>query len=60
MNLNNFETEINPTILQRGINYFNDQLVEDLEETEPGVWEAIIAGTDIYDIEVEVKQTNHS
>ncbi len=54
MNLDNFETEINPTILKRGINYFDDNLVEDLEETEPGVWAAIIAGSDIYDIDVVV------
>jgi hypothetical protein len=58
MDLDSFETEINPTILVRGINYFNDNLVEGLEETDTGVWEAIIAGTDIYDIEVAVnKQT---
>ena len=59
MNLNNFESEINPTIMMRGKNYFNKGLVEDLEETYAGLWEATIEGTEIYEVEVMVDSPNH-
>ena len=38
MQLDNFETEINPTIMKRGRNYFHDGLIENLEETQAGLW----------------------
>ncbi len=52
MKLDNFETEINPTILKRGIKYFDNHHVEGLAETISGVWKAEISGTEIYDVEV--------
>ena len=59
MNLDNFESEINPTIMKRGKNYFNQGLVEDLEETHAGLWKATIEGTEIYEVEVMVDSPNH-
>ena len=59
MNLDNFESEINPTIMMRGKNYFNKGLLEDLEETHAGFWEATIEGTEIYEVEVMVDSPNH-
>ena len=59
MNLDNFESEINPTIMMRGKNYFNEGLVEDLEETHAGLWKATIEGTEIYEVEVMLDGSNH-
>lgn len=60
MQLDNFESEINPTIMTRGKNYYNNGLVEDLEETHAGLWEASIEGTEIYEVEVMVDGANYN
>lgn len=53
--LNNFKNQIEPTILQRGRQYFNQHFVIDLEEIEDGRWQTQVEGTEIYI--VEIKQT---
>jgi hypothetical protein len=52
MNLSNFETEINPVIMGRGVIYFVDGLVDELEEAQTGFWQATIEGTELYDVEI--------
>ena len=42
-------------IFQRGEDYYEDGLVEELDETAPGTWCAVVAGTMDYETEVCVK-----
>ena len=55
MRLDDFENEISPVIFRRGDDYYEDGLVEELEETAPGIWCAVVAGTMDYETEVCVK-----
>lgn len=55
MRLDDFENEISPVIFQRGEDYYEDGLVEELDETAPGIWCAVVAGTMDYETEVCVK-----
>lgn len=54
MNLQNFQQEISPLILQRGKEYFNEGAVSILEEDENGIWCAEVEGSEIYSVEVEL------
>ncbi len=56
MNLDNFETKINPTIMARGVNYFNNALVEDLEELDTGFWQAMVEGSYLYEIDITLNK----
>ena len=55
MRLDDFENEISPVIFRRGNDYYEDGLVEELEETAPGTWCAVVAGTMDYETEVRIK-----
>lgn len=55
MRLDDFENEISPVIFRRGDDYYEDGLVEELEETAPGTWCAVVAGTMDYETEVRIK-----
>lgn len=52
MKLNNLETSVDRTILQRGQGY--TAFVLDLEETEPEFWQAYVEGTETYDVEIQL------
>jgi uncharacterized Zn finger protein len=54
MNLKNFQQQINPTILQRGKVYYDDGLVDLLDQDEEGVWQAEVEGSEVYQVEVEL------
>lgn len=53
--LSNFENIIDPTILKRGFNYFNNGAISDFTEISIGVYDAIISGTEEYTVNLEVK-----
>lgn len=53
--LNNFESQVPEKILSRGFDYFNDEAVNDLAETEKGVWQAVVSGSGDYDVSVELQ-----
>ena len=55
LTLQNFDKQVNPTILQRGKQYYSNKNVGSIEETGNGVWSAEVEGTEIYHIEVTVK-----
>ena len=55
MRLDDFENGISPVIFRRGDDYYEDGLVEELEETAPGTWCAVVAGTMDYETEVRIK-----
>lgn len=54
MHLFDFEKEVNPVILKRGEEYFDQQAVDDLEETFKGEWSATVHGNDDYSVQVKL------
>ncbi len=54
MYLSDFEKEVNPVILKRGEEYFDQQAVDDLEETFKGEWSATVHGNDDYSVKVKL------
>ncbi len=48
--INNFESAIPQKILARGQDYFDSGAVYELEELEPGVWQAAVEGTAPYEV----------
>jgi hypothetical protein len=55
MNLEDFEDEIDPIILDRGEEYFECKAVESLTKISPSQWQADVAGTDDYRVEVTIE-----
>ena len=55
MRLEDFENGISAVIFRRGEDYYENGLVEDLEEVAPGRWNAVVEGTTDYETEVCIK-----
>jgi uncharacterized Zn finger protein len=55
MQLNFFEEDVSPVILERGEDYYHDNAVCDLQETEPGQWLAIVEGSEVYEVDVSIE-----
>jgi len=53
MRLKNFESDVEPVIVERGQNYFLSGAVEDLAEDMPGSWSAVVIGSEEYAVSVE-------
>ncbi|MCK9400456.1 MAG: hypothetical protein M0Q51_10755 [Bacteroidales bacterium] len=53
MKLKNFESDVEPVIVERGLDYFASGAVEDLAEDMPGSWSAVVIGSEEYDVSVE-------
>ena len=53
--LNEFEQIIDETILKRGLSYFKKGYVTELSEIENGQYEAIVEGTEQYDVSIKIK-----
>lgn len=58
MNLNNFEQQIDPKIVDRGYDYFLDDLVDGPELIDEGVWLAMVYGTESYRVEIHTDPEN--
>ncbi len=54
MTIKDFEQNIPPEILERGNNYYSNNQVFSLNEIEPGVWSAVVAGTEDYNVTIEI------
>jgi len=54
MNLNYFENYIEKKILSRGYDYYENNYVTSVEETEENVFKAEVEGTELYTVEVEL------
>src|SRR3954464_11464313 len=55
LTLDNFDTQIDPVIVQRGENYYYDGNVISIEEIEDNTWDAEVEGTELYNVEVKLK-----
>ncbi|OIO88808.1 MAG: hypothetical protein COW32_08215 [Candidatus Aquicultor secundus] len=55
ISINDLESLIDPTILQRGKDYFRRGLVAELEEVEEDRWSALVEGTQTYEVRVKLK-----
>ena len=56
--LYNFEHHVPFKIWQRGMDYYDDHAVIDLEETSPDEWEATVQGTEDYYVEISLNGDN--
>lgn len=54
MNLSNFESYIDRIIFARGYDYYENDYVVSIEETDDNVYEAEVEGTELYTVEVEL------
>ncbi len=54
MTIKDFEQNIPPEILERGNNYYNNKHIVSLNENEPGMWSAVVAGNEDYKINIEI------
>lgn len=55
MNLNNLKTNVPAKLYKRGLDYFEQDFVEQLAEVAPNRWNAIVAGTRDYEVTVKLK-----
>lgn len=46
--LNSFDECIEETILHRGLSYFRNGKVQEMEEIAPGEYDAVVTGTEDY------------
>lgn len=56
MNLNNLKTIVPAKLYQRGLDYFEQDFVEQLTEDVPNHWHALVAGTRDYEVSVHLKK----
>lgn len=54
--LDQFEQRIDETILKRGLSYFKKNQVEEFEEISTGEYQALVAGTEDYTVNLVVKK----
>ena len=54
MNINNFHQHIPNKILERGEEYFECNLIQNVERYNPDNWSANVQGSDIYSVEIEL------
>jgi uncharacterized Zn finger protein len=58
MNLSNFDQHVDPTIMNRGYNYFLNDFVDRPQQTEQGIWRTKVYGTYPYHVEIHVNPEN--
>ena len=58
LTLDNFDKQISQTILERGKNYFDDELVAEFEEANENVWNATVFGSEEYSVAVILNSKN--
>ena len=54
MTINNFEQNIDTRILERGLQYYQEGNILTIEQIEENLWEATVAGTEDYEVTIEV------
>ncbi|MGM0898287.1 MAG: SWIM zinc finger family protein [Bacillota bacterium] len=56
MNLKNLKTTVPAKLYKRGLDYFEQGFVEQLTEDAPNRWHALVAGTQDYEVSVNLKR----
>lgn len=56
MNLNNLKTYVPAKLYKRGLDYFEQDFVEQLAEVAPNRWHALVAGTRDYEVSVNLAE----
>jgi len=54
LTLGNFETYLNTAVLEKGQHYFEKGAVSDLAEHDKGIWNAVVAGSEDYHVEIKI------
>ncbi|WP_158606798.1 SWIM zinc finger family protein [Paenibacillus ginsengarvi] len=54
MNIHHLRRFVNPVILERGREYAENGCVHEIEEVEPGVFQAQVSGSENYEVEIEL------
>lgn len=57
LSLKNFHDLIDPVIVDRGEEYFDNGLVKDLQKVAPGLWLAQVQGTENYEVSIRTNRT---
>ena len=57
MNLNNFGENIDPAIIERGLEYYNSDRIKSLKKVNDNYYKAMIVGTDKYEVTVKMGST---
>ena len=55
LTLNNFERQLDSTIVSRGRTYYDDRNVTELSHPSESVWRATVYGTDEYDVIIQLQ-----
>jgi uncharacterized Zn finger protein len=55
LTLDNFETQIDSAIVQRGRNYYSNGSVISIEENDDNTWTAEVEGTETYTVEITLE-----
>lgn len=59
LNLNNFEQLIDTRILERGFGIYKSDLILSIEQIDKGIWEAIVQGSEDYEVTVQVASSGN-
>ncbi|MDR1525362.1 MAG: SWIM zinc finger family protein [Tannerella sp.] len=54
MNLNNFYKHVSHKIYERGEEYYEDNMVDNVEHNHPDTWTAEVEGSDLYTVEIKL------
>jgi uncharacterized Zn finger protein len=57
MTLKDFESQIDAIIVDRGLDYFQEENVDNLEKVASGLWMAQVYGTETYSVEICTHRT---
>ncbi|MDR2622725.1 MAG: SWIM zinc finger family protein [Dysgonamonadaceae bacterium] len=54
MNLNDFHRHVSPKIYERGKEYYESNMVDNVEHNYPDTWTAEVEGSDLYTVEIKL------
>lgn len=58
MNIHNFEQLVETKIVDRGFEYYENDLVEDIEQLDQGEFSAMVCGSDDYDVYIQLDDSH--
>lgn len=58
ININNFEKSIESKIISRGLSYYENDYISDLEQVEPNEFTAVVEGSEDYNVTIKFNNKN--